>query len=305
MAGIAIIGQGSMGHAHAKAWWNLGLGDDIRYICTPDPGAPFERAPSARFVTDLDEVLSDPDVDIVSVCTPTPSHADIATRALAAGKHVLLEKPIALTLDDANRIKEAATTAEGILMVAHVVRFFDGYRELRASVGGGSIGEVRSVRASRIGGPPGEGSSWWYDEAQSGGVVVDFTIHDFDQLNLFLGIPVAVTATGTHRYGPIETTVQYRDGGIGQVLGFMGAPDDYPFTSSIELIGTTGITGYQHVAAEPHEDPYTLQAKYFLDCVASGEQPALSPVDSAILALRVALAARSSLSAGGSATIAV
>lgn len=64
MPTIAIIGQGRMAHTHAKAWAGLGLADTIRYICTPRPGTPLPDAASAWFVTDLDEVLSDDDVDI-------------------------------------------------------------------------------------------------------------------------------------------------------------------------------------------------------------------------------------------------
>lgn len=137
MHGIAIVGGGNMGRTHARAWSGLGLGGLIRTICTPHPGEPFPDAPGARFVTDLDDVLSDPDVDILSVCTPTPSHPDIAIRALGAGKSVLLEKPIALTLDAARTIADAAAVSAGVLMVAHVVRFMAGHQRVRADAESG------------------------------------------------------------------------------------------------------------------------------------------------------------------------
>lgn len=137
MHGIAIVGGGDMGRTHARAWSGLGLGGLIRTICTPHPGEPFPDAPGARFVTDLDDVLSDPDVDILSVCTPTPSHPDIAIRALGAGKSVLLEKPIALTLDAARTIADAAAVSAGVLMVAHVVRFMAGHQRVRADAESG------------------------------------------------------------------------------------------------------------------------------------------------------------------------
>ena len=329
---IAIVGQGRMAQVHARVWSSLGLGEKIRYVCTLRPGAPLEHAAAARFVTDLDVVLSDHEVEIVSVCTPTPTHADISIRALNAGKNVLLEKPIALTLQQAIAIRDAAAASRGILMVAQVVRFFAGYRVLREAVEAGSIGTALSARAVRITSAT-DTAPWLRDESQSGGVLVDFAVHDFDQLNLFLGTPGAVTAVRATEAGPVETTVDYREGGIGQVQSFMSMPAGTPFTSSLELLGTRGVAGYQFsgrpagvpgvpagsgIGATGHEgkgisvyrlvtaaetslttvggdDPYARQAEYFLHCVESGESPTLCPVDAAIAALSVSLAARESL----------
>ena len=194
-------------------------------------------------MTDLDVVLTDPHVDIVSVCTPTPTHPDIAIRALRAGKNVLLEKPIALTVEQALAIAEAAEASGAVLMVAHVVRFFAGYRALKREADAGRFGRILSVRARRIS-APGEQAPWMRDESQSGGILVDFGIHDFDQVNLYLGTPVAVTAVRAGASGPIETTVEYADGGIGQVLTHLSMPAGTPFTTSIELIGTGGLADY-------------------------------------------------------------
>ena len=217
-----------------------------------------------------------------------------------------------------------------MLMVAHVVRFFAGYRALRQEADAGRFGRILSVRARRIS-APGAQAPWMRDESQSGGILVDFGIHDFDQLNLYLGTPVAVTAVRGGASGPIETTVEYADGGIGQVLSHLSMPAGTPFTTSIELIGTGGLADYRFsdvsfsapvsapisgpvsgpisgpvsgpVSAESptrvaDENPYARQAEYFLSCVDAGTPPALCPVDAAVLALQVALAARASLAAG-------
>ena len=295
-----------MARAHARAWSNLGLGDDIRYVCARGAQVPLEHARSARFVTDLDVVLADPEVSVVSVCTPTPTHADIAIRSLRAGKNVLLEKPIALTLPDALAIRDAASEGAGVLMVAHVVRFFPGYRALAQDAENGAFGRPIAVRARRIS-ASGERKPWMRDEAQSGGMLVDFAIHDFDQVNLYLGDPVAVTAVRASAPGPagtvaVESTVEYRDGGIGQVLTCLSMPAGTPFTSSVELLGTGGLADYRFSDTSPTDiavdDPYTLQAEYFLGCVNAGTPPALCPVDAAIAALSVSLAARSALATG-------
>lgn len=322
MTTIAIIGGGYMGRTHAAAWTEIGEGRGIRYVCSRHPVDGFDDAPNARFVTDLDVVLADPEVDIVSICTPTHTHREIAVRALLAGKHVLLEKPIALSIADARAIAAAASSTGRTLMVAHVVRFFEGYRRARTDVEAGRIGTVLSARARRLITKP--DAAWWYDDARSGGVVVDVGIHDFDQMNLMLGTPVAVTSRAVDPLGPIETTIEYRSGGVGQVLTFADVPPGAPFTSSLQVVGTEGMIDYDFSADAPTAsvgfsgvntyrlatssssssvtlsalDHYARQAEYFLDCVRNGTEPEFSPTASAVRALEVALAARQSLLTG-------
>ena len=319
MTSIAIVGAGYMGRTHATAWTELEC--DIAYVCSPS-GATLAEAPLATGVTDIAIALADPAVDIVSICTPTPTHRDLAVRALSAGKHVLLEKPIALSIADALAISAAASASERTLMVAHVVRFFEGYRRARADIDAGALGTVLAARARRLITKP--DTAWWYDESLSGGVVVDVGIHDFDQFNLFLGTPIAVTSRSNETLGPIETTVDYESGAIGQVLTFADLPAGAPFTTSLELIGTDGLLDYDFSADAPTAnqpnsgvntyrlatatgstretlstlDHYTRQAAFFLECVRDGTDPAYCPTASAVLALEVALAARQSLVTG-------
>jgi len=319
---IAIVGQGAMARAHARAWSELGIGDRIRYVCAPRPAGPLEHAPRARFVTDLSAVLSDPEVDVVSVCTPTPTHAQIAIETLAAGKNTLLEKPIALTLTDALAIRSAAARSTGILMVAHGVRFFGGYSALRTTVESGALGRIYTANARRISTAPGP-SPWWHDESKSGGVLVDFAIHDFDQLNLFLGEPSTVSARLVSTDGPYEATVEYNNGSVGRALSFMGMPNGVPFESAIDLLGSDGSASHVFTGAldsvgdrsgadsirllsssgERRElvssgNPYAAQAAHFLRCIEAGTPSSIAPTDAAVLALAVALASRASLVSG-------
>src|SRR4051794_35344211 len=130
-----------MGRAHAGAWARLGRGEDIRYVCTPQADGALADAPLALVTADFEAVLRDGGVDLVSICTPTDSHFELASRALAAGKHVLLEKPIASTVEEARELDAMADRHRGVLMVAHVVRFFPGYEEVHGAVREGAIGE--------------------------------------------------------------------------------------------------------------------------------------------------------------------
>ncbi|HEU0180668.1 MAG TPA: Gfo/Idh/MocA family oxidoreductase [Agromyces mariniharenae] len=300
---IAIVGAGRMARAHAGAWSRAGLGDAISYVVSPRTRPQLEAAPLARWVTRLDDVLADEAVDILSVCTPTPSHAEIAIEALRHGRNVLLEKPIALTVADAEAVAEAARRSTGVLMVAQVVRFMRRYAELADRVADGSVGRVRAVRAARLSSGPPSGS-WFDDERSSGGILVDFAIHDFDQANLLLGTPVAVRSVrGGESAGdfgaPVATTVEYAGGGLAQVLSVADLPADSEFRSGLEIVGTTGTDVIASVdSGDPPDDPFLTQARYFLECVESKADPRRCPTEDAIAAVRVALAARTSLASG-------
>jgi len=324
MSSIAIIGQGYMGNTHATAWASAGLADSIKYICTAHPKeGSVSAASKAKYISDLEIILKDRDVEFVSVCTPTPTHRDIAVALLNAGKHVLLEKPIALTLSDATAVAEAASKSSGSLMIAHVVRFFLGYQRLRSAYDQGQLGKVLSVHARRFSSKP-TWATWIDDESQSGGMLVDFSIHDFDQLNMYLGRPVEVFAMQSSPAGPAEITVRYENGGVGQVQSFMNNSAGVPFTSTIDLLGTAGLGHYEFSAVSATEesksstganinsiqvfstagntieqigsdDPYGRQITYFWRQAVAGLPYDLSPTADAITALQLSLAAKQSM----------
>ncbi|WP_022901359.1 Gfo/Idh/MocA family protein [Humibacter albus] len=308
---VAIVGPGSIGAAHAAAWRQVGA--DVAYLVARQSDAALADAPAARTVTRLDEALADPTLDIVTICTPTPTHRELAVASLRAGKHVLLEKPMALSVADAESIAREADTCGRVLMVAHVVRFFDAYARVREAVAAGEVGRVLHVRAERMIAPP--TTPWWHDEDLSGGVAVDVGIHDLDQANLLLGTPVAVRSYAADALGPVETTVRYAGGGTAQVLSHARMPASRPFATSLQVTGDAGmlrIRDDEEASAVPQlagagsaegagaaRNPYATQAAHFLECVASGTPSAIAPTSDAVLALRTALAARDSVRAGG------
>lgn len=291
--GAIVVGAGRMGHAHAAAWAACGV--PVRWVVSPRTRPDVPAAPDARWATSLEEALADPAADLVSICTPTPTHADLAVQALAAGRNVLLEKPIALTVEDAERVA-AAARAPGVLMVAHVVRFFPGYAALAERVAAGSVGLPRAVLGSRLSAAP-DGTEWLADESRSGGMIVDFAIHDVDQANAYLGEPVAVSAVRAPGDGfgtPAAITVAYASGGVAQLLAVSDLPAGTPFRTTLEVVGDRGTDTLTDLPG----DAFAAQARYFLECVEGGAEPARSPVAAAIDALRVCLAARESARTG-------
>ena len=292
--GAVVVGAGTMGRAHAAAWAEVGV--PVRWVVSPRRRPELPTAPGARWATDLTEALADRGCDIVSVCTPTPSHAALAAQALDAGKHVLLEKPIALTVADAEALAEHAARAPGTLMVAHVVRFSPDYAALAGRIAAGSVGMPRAVRASRIMAAP-DWADWLADEQRSGGMIVDLAIHDVDQACTHLGTPVAVTAVRAPGGGfgaPAALTVEFASGGMAQLLAVADLPAGTPFSATLEVVGDRGADAL----GGEQGDPFAAQARYFLDCVERGAEPARAPVAAAVQALRVCLAARESARTG-------
>src|SRR6185503_3694659 len=120
-----------------------------------------------------------PDVDAIDICLPTPLHREWTEASLAAGKHVFLEKPIALTLEDADAIVAAAEASDRLFMVGLVLRFWPEYVELQRRIASGKLGRPEVVSAFRLS-PPADWNDWMADASQSGGTPVDLMIHDFD-----------------------------------------------------------------------------------------------------------------------------
>ena len=138
----------------------------------------------------LDETLTDPRVQAVDICTPHPSHAEVALRAIAAGKHVLVEKPIATTLEDGRRMIAAAREAGVTLAVNEQVRFMEPVLRARAMLAAGDLGRVAVVRAHRVGYLSGDymASGWRRDPSLAGGgMLLDQGPHYFHLLRLLAG----------------------------------------------------------------------------------------------------------------------
>jgi predicted dehydrogenase len=312
---VAIVGTGRMGEAHARAWAALAPEVEVAAAVGHGEPRPLASAPGVRVTTDLDGVLSDPSIGIVSICTPTDTHLDLTARALGAGKHVLLEKPLARSVADGVRLVQLGERGPGLLMVAHVVRFFPAYVAVRDLVEQGALGTVREVRADRLS-PEGGRPGWVDDDERSGGFLVDLAVHDFDQLLLLLGRAQRVHAVPAAER-TAEVTVEHEGGGLGRVRAGWDLPASSPFRTLLEVTGdrgrarATGGDAQQGVselevelASVPRRtavdagEPYTAQARYFLECVRTGSAPRHGDPAASLAALRLALAARTALLSG-------
>ncbi len=326
---IAVLGAGFMGGTHARAY-STRDDVDIAAIYAKGNGRADDLAAElgSTATTDLDSILRDDSIEAVDICLPTPTHRATAEAALEAGKHVLLEKPLAMSVGDGEALVTAAERTGQVFMVAHVLRFWPEYVELKRVIDSGELGKpLAGITARRQ--PFPAWSKLFKDSSQTGGAIYDMLVHDFDALNWILGTPTTVAAHGLYNersagYDHGQVLVGYESGATGTAEGGMMQPESYPFTSRIEILCENGAIEYHFQAGgrsfevgeptnrltiyrvegdpEPitveQTDPYVNETGYFIECVRSG-QPAdrATPAD-AQLALRVGLAARESAGSG-------
>jgi predicted dehydrogenase len=153
----------------------------------------------------FDDLLADPDIDLVDVCTPTHLHADMALRALKAGKHVLVEKAISLEAREADAMLKAAAKAGRLLMVAHVLPFFPEFAFAAEAVRSGEHGKLLGAHFKRVISKP-DWSDDIADASKTGGPAVDLHIHDTHFIALIAGVPARVFSCGV--VGP-DNAVSY------------------------------------------------------------------------------------------------
>jgi len=324
MLKVGIIGARTMGSGHAGRYSEIPE-TSVAGVFDIDFGRASVLAESvgAKAYPSADDLISDPNVDIICICTPTNTHADYTIKSLRAGKHVFCEKPIARTLEEGSRIAEEAERSDRVFMVGHVLRFFPEYLKLKEIIDSGGIGRPGVVRFSRIAQFPQGGDDWYAKYDISGGVVLDMIIHDFDFLNWCFGRPIRVSAKGLGRemlsnhidYALV--LIRFENGVIAQVEGSWAIPKG--FYTKYEVAGDKGLVSFDSRAASPislavkaaegaaegvavpespvEKSPYLLEQEHFVSCILEGRKPDITPED-ALEALKVSLAALESIETG-------
>ncbi len=260
-------------------------------------GGPGERYDfgSVKKCRDLESVLADPEIEAVDICLPTDQHAPVAMEALRNGKHVLVEKPMALDGETADAMIAEAERQGRILMTAQVLRFLPMYVALRDALRDGALGCVRhAVFRRRCAAPA--WSKWLGDPEKSGGGVFDLLIHDVDMCLHLFGMPALVSATGYAAPGTgvdvITGELHYPGLGTAVISGGWHHPKSYPFSMAYTVVADRGTVEYSsagvaptlyrddgtvEVLPMPEKDGYQAEIEYFVDCCNSGRMPELCP----------------------------
>ncbi|MFP6768581.1 MAG: Gfo/Idh/MocA family oxidoreductase [Planctomycetaceae bacterium] len=166
------------------------------------PGTLMDLSGIATYA-DYHDLLADPDIDLVDICLPTDQHEDVTLAALAAGKHVLVEKPIAVSLDAARRMVAAAAEADRLLMVAQVLPFFPEFAYVRKVADDREYGQLLAAHFRRVISPP-DWSEGMSDFRNLGGWGVDLHIHDNHYIGLLCGVPGAIMSRGLLQDGLVN-----------------------------------------------------------------------------------------------------
>jgi UDP-N-acetyl-2-amino-2-deoxyglucuronate dehydrogenase len=248
---FAILGAGVIGKVHAKALAELADVATLAVVVDTDLAKAQELAAEhgALASDDLDAVLADDQVDAVTICTPSGLHADGAVTALEAGKHVVVEKPLDVSLAAADRVIDAEKRSGKTVAVISQHRFDHSTEKVLAAVRDGRLGTLTSAIASH---------AWWrgqtyYDSddwrgtwaLDGGGAIMNQTVHTIDLLCATMGTPVEVfayTACLAHERIEVEDTavavVKFASGALGMIHGTTAA---YPgLDASLRVFGSKG-----------------------------------------------------------------
>lgn len=216
MLRIGIIGAGHFAKAHIEALGRLGGRARVTRVArrNMDQGFPEAEAAGAALVTS-EELIGSPDVDAVTVCVTNNLHRRFAEAALRAGKPVFCEKPLAMTVEDADAVLRTAEETGQFLMVGHLARHIPVYGTVAEILETGRLGRPRAAYVNRMH-CGGGGRSWRMDPEIGGGVVFDLLIHDLDLLTWYLGKPLSVTARGR----------RHAQGGYDYLAAIFSYPED-------------------------------------------------------------------------------
>lgn len=316
-----IIGAGYIAESHGHGYAAL---ENVTLTVVADRNLARAKTLASQYqaeaVRDLEALLAS-DVDLVSICTPTPSHAELANALMRGGKHVLCEKPIARTLQEAQSMIDTAEQSGVKLMVAHVSRYEADHLKAKNILEKGEIGALRMAFHAITSPYPGwSDQNWLGDQTKSGGPVVDLAIHSVDYLMWLFKCPVRrVYALGTqkkngqHHY--VLLNLQFENGGLGLIESSWAHSQGSPLCCRVELCAEGGRIAWDYNQIDgmqtwiegkgplsyvlEGENSFAAQISDFLHCIENDLPAPISGVE-ARDALQVCLAAQESLGSGQS-----
>ena len=252
MKRLGILGAGRIGQVHARSLASLREAE-LAAVADAFPAAADALAETyGATVMSTEEIIADPSIDAVVICTPTDTHFDLIHAAAAAGKAIFCEKPVDMSSDRIRQCIETVTKAGVTFLTAFNRRFDVNFADIARRIGNGEIGEVELVMiTSRDPSPP----PISYIES-SGGIFRDMMIHDFDMANFLMGAaPVTVSAVGSAivdpaigEAGDVDTavvTLTYADGRIAVIKNSRRAV--YGYDQRVEVLGAEGLLQAQNM----------------------------------------------------------
>ena len=300
---VGVIGVGAMGENHVRVYHKI---EEANLVAVSDVSEralkKIEKKYGAKGYTEYSELLENPEIEVVSVCVPTTFHHNVVMEAIKNGKHVLVEKPIAFTLEEAEEMIAAAKEAGVLLATGHVERFNPAVQKAKELVDDGVIGDIVSAFAKRVGPLP--------PRIKDVGVAIDLAIHDLDIMNYLFDEEV------TQVYGSMNNILgdcEFEDHAEIMVnfdnesTGIIEVNWLTPYKRrELELTGTAGIISVDYIQQSievygkfaqdiqiKHEEPLKGELISFLNSVVNGTEPEITGEDG-LKALKMVIAANKS-----------
>lgn len=321
-----LVGCGFMGGMHAQIYNSL---DGVDLVAVVDDRIEASREKLGKLGIDapvfasLDEAFEKGDADFVDVCLPTYLHEKYSLQALDAGKALFCEKPLALSLEQADRILTLAEKKGAFAQVGHCIRFWPEYQRLMEYHASGEGGDLLSLSLVRRGGRPGYGiGNWLNDESLSGGAALDLHIHDTDFVLAMLGQPNTINSKVTRDYsGPVHiySLLEYDSLTVSSEGGW-NYPEKWGFQMAFQAVYEKAVLDYDSsngkglTLCEGDQEPRSLeiakpdageskigegnvsdlggyynQLKYFTDCLRDGKSPEIATLADARASLALTL----------------
>lgn len=251
--GVGVIGLGFMGRTHLAAYAASQLAQ-VRAVFDPVRRA----APVGNLITgadgveallaatpheaSVDALLARRDIELVSICTPTDSHVVLARKAIAARKHVLIEKPTSLDAREIDDLADAAERAGVLAMPAHCMRFWPAWAWMADAVRSRRFGKPLRASFTRLGARPAWSQDFYLDISRSGGALVDLHIHDADFVRFAFGEPEAVSARGSRMH--VRSEYRYACGLVVEAEGGWSDNPDFAFRMEARIELEHGVLDF-------------------------------------------------------------
>jgi predicted dehydrogenase len=298
---VGVVGLGYWGPNLARNFDRLGE-TELSWICDASEDA-LDRVgpqfPTARRTTELDDLLGDEQLDAVVVATPVPLHADLAVKVLDAGKHCFVEKPLAQSVADAERVVEASDRAGKVLMVGHLLEYHPGVRKLKEVADSGDLGSIRYIYGNRLnlGKVRPDENALWSLGAHDVSVLLHLAEEEPDEMHAFgesymnppvedvvfcyLRFPSGLMAHlhlswldphKERRFTIVgsEKMATFDDMALEQKLVIYDKGFDQPYASFGEYIARSGDVWSPAIS---NEEPLRIECGHFAECVRDGKTP--------------------------------
>ncbi|MBS4193201.1 Gfo/Idh/MocA family oxidoreductase [Bacillus sp. FJAT-49705] len=325
MKNIGLVGLGFIGKMHLKAYHSI-ENCYVAAICTRSEVKDEEIIGlfNGTFVSDYDDLLRSEEIDIIDICLPTFLHEEYIIKAARAGKHIICEKPLTLSLESAERILKEVQDNGVRLFAGHLLRFWPEYKMIKSYSESDQLKDIEIVHGKRLGQAP-AWSDWFQHPEKSGGALFDLHIHDIDFVFYLMGEAESVYAVGTkNKYGAwdhIMTTLSFKNNSIALVEASHRMPNGYPFTMSFRAQAVQGTLEYHVAAGENIEhinyhqfvyynhvtkstidivsgDAFQNELSYFVHCIETNQENGVIPLEAVFYTLKLLKAIEASLETG-------